>query len=411
MIIKSPDQINHLIKRPHIDRLIHLSFYHHITDFPEVAILYGPRQVGKSQEFYSCIKSLLNEDKKQDIFFYNLDLIPEEFESPEVFIASIDAQKSDPKNKTYVFLDEAQRLENIGLFTKYIYDQNRKIKFILSGSASLEIKAKIKEPLTGRKREYYLAPLTLKEIVTFRGFNTERINSDIPALNRILEDYLLFGGYPEVVTIDSKKQKSDKITEIASTYVLDDISSFFGFSNSRVMQIVTRFLAENTGNILSRDNIAKIAGIPKYQVEKALEALEKSFIIKLVSPLAKTPSKELIHRPKVFFQDLGIRNALLKKLDQTLITADKGKLFENAIAVELLSIFGLDNLRFWRTNNQTEVDFIVLSEDGKGMAYEAKYIWKKENALPKNIKSLKNKYPDFIKTASVISKSTYWKLF
>ncbi|OGG05817.1 hypothetical protein A2872_03035 [Candidatus Gottesmanbacteria bacterium RIFCSPHIGHO2_01_FULL_42_12] len=410
MKISSADQVSRLIKSPFINRSVHALLLSHITDSHEVTVLYGPRQVGKSQEIYQCIQTLLR-NTDLDLFLYNLDVIPDEFESPDAFLATIMAQKTKPASKTYVFLDEAQRLENIGLFVKYIYDQNKNIKFVLTGSASLEIKAKIKEPLTGRKQEFFLSPLTLKEIVNFRGLNPENISSSFPLLETILEDYLLFGGYPEVVSLETKGLKAAKIAEIAESYTLRDISAFFNFDSTKTIQLVARFLAESVGNILSKENISKIGSISKYQTEKALEALEKSFIIRLVPPLAKTPSKELIHRPKIYFQDLGIRNAVLNKLDPSLILADKGQLFENAIATELLSTLGSNALKFWRTTNQTEVDFIIVRPNGKADAIETKYHLENRKSLPKNLQSLKKQYPDLIENIEVISSSNYWKLF
>lgn len=410
MKITSQNELKNLIKTPSIKRLIHKPLTNHVKEAPEITILYGPRQVGKSQEIYHIIQELLK-DRPSDIFLYNLDIVPDEFESPDTFISSITAQKSNLKNKTYVFLDEAQRLKNAGLFVKYIYDQKENIKFILTGSASMDIKAKIKEPLTGRKKEFYLSPLTLQEILEFKGIKTGQITSSFPAVEKTIDEYLLFGGYPEVATLNSKTLKRDKIAEIAQTYTLKDISDFFNFESSRTLQIVARFLAENIANLLSKENISKIAGIPKYQTEKALEALEKSFIIKLIPPLAKAPSKELVHRPKVFFQDLGIRNALLNKLDPTLIQADKGQLFENAIATELQSLYGQNSLRFWRTTNQTEVDFVIIKPNNRGDAIETKYQWENKKTLPKNLKSLKKQYPDFIENLKIISKSNYWQLF
>lgn len=410
MKIVSVDQIIALIKEPFIERSIHESFFAHVQNAHEVTILYGPRQVGKSQEIYKCLQSLLNAGES-DTFLYSLDVIPDEFESPDAFLATLLAQKTNPDGKTYVFIDEAQRLENIGLFVKYIYDQNKNIKFVLTGSASLDIKAKIKEPLTGRKQEFFLAPLTLGEIINFKGLKTDQITQNFPLLEKILDDYLLFGGYPEVVTIEAKSLKIAKISEIANSYTLRDISSFFEFDTPKTIQLVARFLAENIGNILSKDNISKIGSISKYQTEKALEALEKSFIIRLVPPLAKTPSKELIHRPKIYFQDLGVRNAILNKLDPTLIFADKGQLFENAVATELISKFGSNNLKFWRTTNQTEVDFIVTKSNGRANAIETKYQWENKKSLPKNLQSLKQQYPQLIESVAVLSKSNYWKLF
>lgn len=410
MKIISPNQVENLIKTPFINRYIHIPLYQHIYSAKEITVLYGPRQVGKSQEIYKCMRQLLVL-KKADIFFYNLDVIPDEFETPEIFLSSVYAQKDNPNGKTFIFVDEAQRLKNIGLFVKYLYDQNKNIKFVLTGSASLDIKAKIKEPLTGRKKEFFLSPLTLREILGFRGIKISQIINNFPLLEKILEEYLLFGGYPEIITIDSKLPKIEKIAEIAQSYTLKDISAFFEINNFKTLQLVARFLAENIGNLLSRENISKISGISKYQTEKILEALEKSFIIRLVPPLGKSASKELIHRPKMYFQDLGIRNAILNKLEPSLILADKGQLFENAIALELMSMFCAESVKFWRTTNQTEVDFVILKNGNKANALEAKYQWENKKTIPKNLRSLQSQYPDLIEKIAVISKSNYWQLF
>lgn len=410
MKIISHNQVENLIKTPFINRFIHLPLYQHIHSAKEITVLYGPRQIGKSQEIYQCIRQLLVL-KKADIFFYNLDVIPDEFETPEIFLSSVYAQKDNPKGKTFIFVDEAQRLKNIGLFVKYLYDQNKNIKFVLTGSASLDIKAKIKESLTGRKKEFFLSPLTLQEILGFRGIKISQITNNFPLLEKTLEEYLLFGGYPEIITLNSKLQKIEKIAEIAQSYTIKDISAFFEINNFKTLQLVARFLAENIGNLLSKENISKISGISKYQTEKILEALEKSFVIRLIPPLGKSASKELIHHPKIYYQDLGIRNAILNKLEPSLILADKGQLFENAIAVEIISIFGADNVKFWRTTNQTEVDFVVLKNGDKANALEAKYQWENKKTTPKNLRSLQNQYPNLIEKIAVISKSNYWQLF
>jgi len=162
---------------------------------PEVTILYGTRQVGKSSELYKCMKVLLEENSLVDIFYYNLDYMTDEFKNPEYFINSIMAQKNDIDKIAYIFIDEAQRLENIGLFIKYIYDLKKHIKFVLSCSASLDIKEKIKEPLTGKKEELYLSTLNLNEILNYQKINIETIQGFFPKLKTILEDYLIYGGY------------------------------------------------------------------------------------------------------------------------------------------------------------------------------------------------------------------------
>ena len=153
----------------------------------------------------------------------------------------------------------------------------------------------------------------------------------------------------------------------------------------------------------------------KYQVEKILDALERTFIIDLIYPYAKSNVREIISRPKVFFTDLGIRNSITGKINELSIMNDKGKLFENAVQLHLQDLIrrrGNGELLFWRTRNQTEVDFIVkLVVDGKSqlMAYETKYTWNMEN-IPKSLVSFEEIYKRKISSTKVVTSNNYWEL-
>ncbi|MFH1361537.1 MAG: ATP-binding protein [bacterium] len=408
MKISSQKEIENQIAKPYILRAIHEELFKSLEQ-EEVSVLYGPRQVGKSCEIALCIYELLKHDPWADIFYYNLDIIAEDFSSPDNFLNSLFAQKSDKRKKTYIFIDEAQRLENIGLFVKYIYDQKRNIKFFLTGSASLDIKTKIKEPLTGRKKEFALRPLTLSEIMAWHGFHVKNIEGNFSALEKTLEDYLLFGGYPGVLTSPNLKAKKEKLEEISQSYVLRDVAALFEIGNITALNSIAIFLAENIGNLVSKDNISRLAAVSKYETEKILSALEKTFIFWYVRPFAKNRTKEIIHRPKIYFLDTGIRNALLRKLDPALVTADRGKLFENAVANQLAAHYQPQYVKFWRTINQTEVDFIAEKEGGKLDVWEAKYSWN-QTTIPRNIASFLSSYKNFVDKSEIVSKQTLSKL-
>ncbi|MFW5720628.1 MAG: ATP-binding protein, partial [Candidatus Dojkabacteria bacterium] len=210
-----------LIPSRRIKRTIARNLFEHIMKRGEVTVLYGARQVGKSTLILSCLEEYCNQGG--NIFYFNLDYDLQDFiTDPTEFIAYIESKKNT--QNTMIFIDEAQRLENIGLFVKYIYDRKLQYKFILSGSASLDIQSKVKEPLTGRKKEFYLGSLTLSEILTFKGYNTEAITGSFPQLQTILEDYLLYGGYPQVFLSATKEDKVEKLEEISESYVLRDLS-------------------------------------------------------------------------------------------------------------------------------------------------------------------------------------------
>jgi len=209
------------------------------------------------------------------------------------------------------------------------------------------------------------------------------------------------------------ERKVSKLKEISESYIYKDISDLFNIDNINQVKIVTSYLAENIGNLLSKDNISKVGQLPKYQVEKILYTLEKTFVIDFIYPFAKNNLKEITSRPKVFFTDPGIRNAVAGKLSNISIINDKGKLFENCIEIHLRDFVKRKdgNLMFWRTLNQTELDFILeFIVDGKTQitGYEAKYNWSSK-VRPKNLKSFEEIYKKIINSVSIVTSETYWQ--
>lgn len=408
MQINKIQDIQALLPNPFITREIDVSLVKSLHE-KEVTVLYGPRQVGKSSEIMRLIKSLLLGSQQKDIFYFNLDSIPSDFRSPDTFLNSITAQKKYPKAPTYIFLDEAQRLEDIGLFVKYLYDKNLSIKFVLTGSASLDIKEKIKEPLTGRKQEFYLGPLNLGEILKYRNVNISHITGTFSIPEEILENYLLYGGYPAVVIAPTDEKKKQKLEEIAESYIMRDIADLFDIHNTEHLRLISSFAAENIGSLFSKENLSQMVAVSKYEIEKILTALEKTFILFFLYPLAKDKTRELMHRPKIYFHDCGIRNAVLGKLSNSMIVADKGELFENAIAIQFHSLYGR-NVKFWRTYNQTEIDFIVEKTPGRYNVWEAKYS-NLSSRIPKNITSFTLLYQHMIESTQVVSRENYWNIF
>ncbi|MBI5358081.1 ATP-binding protein [Candidatus Amesbacteria bacterium] len=401
MKIRNSTEILSFIPKNYLRRQIHPKILQSIKKDPEVTIIYGSRQVGKTVEVFKCLSLILEENKQNDIFFYNLDNQKgEDFDSPDKFLASILAQKEH--DKTYVFIDEAQRLDDIGLFIKYLYDLHKDIKFILTGSASLDIKQKIKEPLTGRKQEFFLSPLDLREILFSHSINLSKIGNTFSLLEQILEDYMLFGGYPGVLTLTGSEKKIQKLNEIANSYILRDTLDEFGIKDEAKMRLAAAYLAENIGSLFSLESLVSMGGLTRHLAEKLIMALEKSFVVFPIRPFSQNKAKELVHRPKYYFWDPGIRNAVLEKLRPNQIVLDKGKLFENALAIGL-NLRGT-KLNYWRTLNQTEVDFISGDR-----AFESKY-GQDSTSTTRNLQSLLAQYPQ-IKSGKVIGKKNYWEIY
>lgn len=410
MKVTAVEQIADLLAKKQIERRIGGSFTKSVREDEEITILYGPRQVGKTAETARCMSGLLREGVG-DVFYYNLDEIGEDFERPDAFANAMLARRTQPDKKAYVFLDEAQRLPDVGLFVKYIYDLYKsRIKLVLTGSASLEIKQKIKEPLTGRKKEFFLAPMDIGELLEFRGVKIDQIQGYFGELDRMLREYLRFGGYPGVVVLQDPEEKKAKLTEISQTYVMRDLSQLFDLKRQESLRIVATYLAENVGGLLNLEAVRAAAGISAYEAQKLSGVLEKGFTTFVIRPFFKSTFRELSHKPKVYFQDLGIRNAFLRKVDRVSVDIDKGKLFENMVGIQLVSRFGAERVRFWRTRNQTEVDFVVLKERDDLLAIEAKYA-KGRGTFPKGMYSFGAQYHIPVDNMMVISRENYWELW
>lgn len=406
MILDS-ELIKPLLPKKIISRGLFSKINRHILQREEVTILYGARQVGKSTFILNILNERIAKGKK--VFYYNLDYDLKNFiTSPTKFIDYIDSNRDEGEHVT-VFIDEAQRLNEVGVFVKYIYDRKVNIKFILTGSASLDIKSKVKESLTGRKGEFFLSPLSIGEFIEFKGIKIEKIKGSFPELQTYLNEYMLYGGYPQVVLEKSDEEKEYKLNEISDSYIFRDMAELFDLENERNIFTIAVFLAENIGNIVSIDNISLYTGIKRYEVEKISKALSKTYTISFMQPISKDKSKELVHAPKVFFKDNGIRNSLLNKMSYELLNPDKGSLFENTIYNLLLSKVGKNNLNFWRNKNQVEVDFIVQEVISQYKAYEVKFL-AKSNSLPKNLYSFRDQYPKNTKQIDLITSENYWKL-
>jgi len=401
MKVNEISEIEQLLPKEIIERDILSSL---ITDFKkkEIQVLYGPRQVGKSVLLYLLMKKAFT--CGAEVFYYNLDAMEEEFTSPQIFINEITSKKRTDGN-VYIFIDEIQRKRDIGLFLKYIYDKNLNFKFIVTGSASLNIKNIINEPLTGRKFEYFLPPLSLFEQAKHKGIETAKLTLSTPSFLEVLENNLLYGGYPQVFLYKTREEKVHKLLEISRSYITRDLTDLFKIENSKELENTAVFLAHNIGNILSKENLGKVMSLTYTKVNSYLDALEKSFVICLVKPYFKDPIKEISHRSKVYFWDNGIRNILLYKSELGKLTLEKGRLFEQVVFQLLKS--QVEEIKYWRNINQTEVDF-VMEKGEKIEVYEAKYSFEK-TGVPRNLASFKEKYQKIIEKMEIISKENIFR--
>jgi len=331
----------------------------------EITLLVGARQSGKT-----TLLRLLEEDLKQSgkkTVFFNLDIEGDNihFNSQDSLLKKIKLEVGDDG---FVFIDEVQRKENAGIFLKGIYDQNLPYKFIVSGSGSLELKEKIHESLTGRKRMIELATISFEEFVNFR--TDYRYENKLDDFFRIetekstlyLDEYLNFGGYPQVVLADRVEEKIKVISEIYQSYLEKDIRFLLDVKKTGALTDLFRLMSSQTGNLTNISELSSTLGISAVTVKNYLWYFEKTYILKIILPFHANIRKEITKAPIYHFCDLGLKNfgsGDFGHVSQTRI----GHLFENFIFNILRERLNYTSsqINFWRTKDGAEVDFILKS--------------------------------------------------
>lgn len=266
-------------------------------------------------------------------------------------------------------IDEAQRINNIGLSLKLIID-NLPIKVIVSGSASFDLAGKVCEPLTGRTKTFWLYPLSLKEVKD----RFPQMEND-----KIIEEMLLYGMYPKIWNIESKKEKEDYLFEYINNYLYRDILTISKIKKPKKVIDLLTLLALQIGNEVSVSELAQNTNLTQSTVENYLDVLEKMFVIFNIRGFSRNLRKEISKTSKYYFFDLGVRNALIRNFNNLSLRSDADAMFENWVISEKIKKSNnnrdFSNFYFWRTYDQQEIDLIEESK-GNILAYECK--WKKD---------------------------------
>lgn len=318
-------------------------------------ILLGARQVGKT----TLINELFANEK--DVLILNGD----EPDTRELIshVTSVQLKSLFGNAKTIV-VDEAQLIPDIGISLKLISDYIKDVRLIVSGSSSIDLANKINEPLTGRKLEYSLFPISFKEMVDHHGMMQEK---------RFLPIRMVYGYYPEVVT--NPGNEITLLKNLAGSYLYKDILSFGGINKPVVLDKLLKALALQIGSEVSYNELSQTVGADKETVEKYIDLLEKAFIVFRLNALGRNVRNEIRKGKKIYFYDNGIRNALIGNFQQFDLRSDKGVLWENFITSERIKYLNYTrfygNWYFWRTAQLQEIDF-VEEKDGKFSAYEFK---------------------------------------
>lgn len=366
-------------------------------DDRETLVVIGPRQAGKSTLLKALIKFLLEERKieSKDIFYFNLDdvRIIKFLSAPEDFIKFIQSFSS---RQAYIFIDEAQRLENPGLFLKCIYDLGLSFKLIISGSSSLELKSKIFETLTGRKIVFRLFPFSFGEFLKTKPFFSEfkifkswndlvfQNKMYLAPLNEYLEEYVIYGGYPRVVLEQDLVKKKELLWEIYSSYVEKDIVNFLKIELPDKFNSLVKVLASQVGNLVNIHELTNTLGMNRLTIEKYISILKGTFVISKVLPFYRNIRSEISKMPKIYFNDTGLRNSAIDNFGEVSVRPDKGELLENFIYTQIKESGFLKNVRFWRTKTGGEVDFVA--EFGKEIiGFESKFASFTKPSFPRSL--------------------------
>jgi len=360
----------------------------------QILTLIGSRQVGKSSIMKLLIKQLLNKKiLPENIYYFNLDTFQVQniFQTPSNLIDFIGNNFSVKK---YVFIDEVQYLENPGHFIKSLYDLNLPIKFILSGSSQLEIKSKIKEFLVGRQRVFTIERFSWDEVTDYFSGHLDK--------SHLFEEIMPYGTYPAVLNESNLKKKKVILGDIFNDYIKKDIVDFLNIRKVREFNVLMQLLANQTGQLINIQALSNASKLSIKTVHEYLQVLEDTYIIKLLRPFHRNYKKEIIKNPKIYFMDLGLRNFILQNFQDFKVRNDAGILFENFVYLQLIheDYYQMQKLNFWRTNNQTEVDFIKVKGD-KLDAIEVKL----SKTKSKSIHSFKTHYPE--SNISIITTDDY----
>lgn len=276
-----------------------------------------------------------------------------------------------------IAIDEAQQIPNIGMGLKILVDQLPKLRIIATGSSSFDLSQKIGEPLTGRKKTLILFPFSQVELLDiYNKFE----------LREKLEDFLIFGSYPEIITAKTRQEKIDLLNELFNSYLLKDVFSLERIRGSKQLIDLLKLVAFQLGNEVSLSELANQVRLDVKTVGRYLDILEKAFVLKRVGGFSRNLRKEISSKVKYYFYDNGVRNVIISQFNSLSDRNDIGDLFENFVVMERMK----DNAYkkrfcssyFWRTYDGQEID-LVEERDGKLYGFEMKWSPKVETKIPK----------------------------
>jgi predicted AAA+ superfamily ATPase len=354
-----------------IPRLIETQVYNRMTTLHKAIILLGARQVGKTT-LLNALQSRLTQEGKT-IRYLNCDLEEERQAANTTSRTLLDRLVT---GKDAILIDEVQRLENPGLTLKILVDLYPELMILVTGSSSFDLRSQVTEALTGRYIDFQLSPLSLGEVLQHAGVAEDPALRK-PTADTLLDDVLRYGLYPEVYMEGNPATKQLLLSRLVESYLFKDILAYQRIRYSQAILDLARALAYQIGNEVNENELANRLKIDRKTVMSYIDILEKSFVVMRLYPFSHNPRREIGKQSKIYFLDLGIRNALIGDFNALSLRPDRGALWENFLIIErtkkFLNLGQRVQARFWRTYGGAEVDYIEDSGANQIEAYEFKF--------------------------------------
>jgi predicted AAA+ superfamily ATPase len=327
-------------------------------------IITGPRQVGKT----TLLQTVL---QQTDHLFFDGDdpSVRDILTNP-----NLEQLRTIIGNHTVVFIDEAQRIPNIGVTMKLVTDRMKNVQLLVSGSSSFDLSNNLNEPLTGRKWEYVMLPISWAEFEAKEGYLKAQ---------QQLENRLIYGFYPDV--LNNTGSERELLVQLTNSYLCRDILAFSGIKKPDVLEKLLQALALQLGSEVSYNELAQTVGLDKNTVGKYIDILCKGYILFKLGSFSRNLRNEIKFNQKIYFYDNGVRNMLIGNFNNLSLRLDTGALWENFLVSERqkhnLYAGNYAKPYFWRTTQQQEIDYIE-DKDGALTAYEFKWKARKQTKIP-----------------------------
>ncbi len=389
-------------------RFLYEQLINHLPQKP-ITLLVGARQVGKTtllQQIDHHLRSagevsfFLSLENRQTLRLLN--------EDPQNLFQLIPA--ANEERRIYVLMDEIQYLDDPSNFLKFHYDTaGDRLKFVATGSSHFYIDRKFRDSMAGRKRIFELPTMGLDEVFHFKGRDdlVPYVGAgQIPLLHKdemmpYLYEYLVYGGYPEVVLASDLTERKEILRELRNSYAKKDVLEA-GLQHPDLYLRLMKIMADQIGSLLNINTLSSELSADNKTLKKYLWVMQKSFHVHCVSPFHKRIASELRKMPKVYYADLGLRNSLLNDFSPIGLRTDRGELLENYVYLRLRQIAEDEQIKYWRTQNRQEVDFVVQHDNGMAVAFEVK--WNENTFRASKYAHFQKTYPEI--PLSCISRPT-----